>query len=288
MDYDLAKVLGQRRTVVKFKIGVSILLESLPVDKDIRAGLPAGVLIERANADLMRELLAEGLVNRSEIDTIVEDLSREMTVQLSTAVGKDVDFRVFIDEPTMKPNATGPIVLRGSASVSVEKGIDSKDEIANFIDVAKKFYLEGKEGWKVVYTIQLPEGIEIYKVDRSLKPSDFKEQPTISKDKRSLVEIVEGDLTDNVTIYVRPTFEKSITVLLPQPLCIGPIIMVVIVVMIVINRVIFSIWNMRGMRFVRNRIILFLILKCRTYHRIFHKLVYRSFSLKHLCFTCII
>jgi len=164
VDYDLAKVLGQRRTVVKFKIGVSILLESLPVDKDIRAGLPAGVLIERANADLMRELLAEGLVNRSEIDTIVEDLSREMTVQLSTAVGKDVDFRVFIDEPTMKPNATGPIVLRGSASVSVEKGIDSKDEIANFIDVAKKFYLEGKEGWKVVYTIQLPEGIEIYKV----------------------------------------------------------------------------------------------------------------------------
>ena len=63
-----------------------------------------------------------------------------------------------------------------------------------------------------------------------MKPSDFKEQPTISKDKRSLVEIVEGDLTDNVTIYVRPTFEKSITVLLPQPLCIGPIIMVVIVV----------------------------------------------------------
>jgi len=230
VDYDLIKVLGQQRTSFRFRVSVSVYLQSLPLDYDIKSSLPAGVTLDRANADLIRALIAEGKLDKSKIDSLVEDLSRQIKMQLSAALDKDVDFRVFIDQPTLGVNATGPIVLKGSADVTVEKSLNTQDSFGNLIDTAKRFYLQGRDGWTVTYKIGMPEGVEIYDVRRTLKASEFKVQPTVSKDKRTMVEVLDGELDDNVTIYVRPTFEKSIAEALPQPVCFMSIILVVVLI----------------------------------------------------------
>jgi hypothetical protein len=230
VDYDLIRVLAQHQTTLKFKVSVVIAMDGLTLDSDLEQGIPGNVTLERANADLIRALIADGKVERSKIDTMVDDLSLELQMQMSAAVDKDVDFRVFIDEHSLDKNATGPILMKGSATLSVDKDLNSKDSLISFLDTSKTFYLQGKEGWIVTYTIILPKGIEIYDVKRSLKASDFKQQPTVSHDKRSVVEVLDGDLSDNVTIYVKPTFDKTLSVIFVQPVCILSIVLVIVAI----------------------------------------------------------
>ena len=230
VDYDLMKVLGQHRTAFKFKVSVNLALESMPLDDEIQSSLPADVKLERANADLIRALIAEKKLDRARIDSLVEDLSRAMKLQLGYALGKEVDFRVLVDEHTLNASAMGAIYLRGSATVTVDKDLNAKDSLGSLIDTAKTFHLQGQAGWMVIYRITMPDGVEIYEVHRSLKASDFKTQPAITKDKRTMVEILENDLDDNVTLFVRPTVEKSIAVALSQPVCFLPIILVVVAI----------------------------------------------------------
>jgi len=234
VDYDLTRVLGQHRTSFKFKVSVTLALESMLLDQEIKNSLPADVKLERANADLIRALIADKKLDRSRIDSLVEDLSRTIKLQLGYALGKDVDFRVLIDEHSLNASATGPIYLRGAATVTVEKNLDSKDSLGSLIDTAKTFHLQGQAGWMVIYRITMPDGVEIYKVQRSLKASDFRTQPSVTKDKRTMVEILEGDLDDNVTLYVSPTAEKSMAETLPQPVCFLPIILVVVAIVCVV------------------------------------------------------
>ena len=234
VDYDLIRVLAQHQTTLKFKVSVVIAMDGLTLDSDLRKGIPGNVTLERANADLIRALIADGKVDRLKIDSQVEDRSRELQMQMAAALNKDVDFRVFLDEHSLDKNATGPILIKGSATLSVEKDLNSKDSLISFLDTSKTFYLQGREGWVVTYSIILPKGIEIYDVKRSLKASDFKQQPTVSKDKRSMVEVLDGDLDDNVTIYVKPTLDKTLVVIFVQPVCILSIVLVVIVIIVVV------------------------------------------------------
>jgi predicted RNA-binding Zn-ribbon protein involved in translation (DUF1610 family) len=230
VDYDLIRVLAQHQTTLKFRVSVTIALDGLTLDSDLRKGLPGNVTLERANADLIRALIADGKVERAKIDDMVDDLSVKLQMQMAAALDRDVDFRVFLDEHSLDKNATGPILMKGSATISVEKDLNSKNSLISFLDTSKTFYLQGKEGWIVTYTIMLPKGIEIYKVTRSLKQTDFKQQPMVSKDKRSLVEVLDGDQDDNVTIYVKPTFDKTLSVIIVQPLCILSIVLVIVAI----------------------------------------------------------
>jgi hypothetical protein len=168
VDYDLIRVIAQHQTTLKFKVSVTIALDGLTLDADLKNGLPGNVTIVRANADLIRALIADGKVERSKIDSMVDDLSLNLQMQMSAALDRDVDFRVFLDEHSLDKNATGPILMKGSATISVDKDLNSKDSLIGFLDTSKTFYLQGKEGWIVTYTIILPKGIEIYEVKRSL------------------------------------------------------------------------------------------------------------------------
>jgi hypothetical protein len=60
-----------------FALG-KLSLHSLPLDTEIKNSLPGGVTLDRANADLIRALIAEGRLNRSIIDSLVDDLSRQI------------------------------------------------------------------------------------------------------------------------------------------------------------------------------------------------------------------
>jgi|GEM_PF-6993783 len=231
VDYDLIRVLGQHQTTLKFKVSVTIALDGLTLDSDLEKGIPGSVKLERANADLIRALIADGKVDRTKIDNMVDDQSQKLQMQMSAALDKDVDFRIFLDEHSLDRNATGPILMKGSATISVDKDLNTKDSLISFLDTSKTFYLQGKEGWVVTYSIIMPKGIEIYDVKRTLKASDFKQQPTVSTDKRSLVEVLDGDLDDNVTIYVKPTLDKTLSVIIVQPVCIMSIVLVIVAIL---------------------------------------------------------
>ena len=230
VDYDLIRVLAQHQTTLKFKVSVSISIDGLTLDSDLKKGIPGNVTLVRANADLIRALIADGFVNRSKIDAMVSKQSQELQMEMSAAIGKDVDFRVFLDEHSLDRNATGPILIKGSATVSVDKDLNSKDDLGSFLDTSKTFNLQGRQDWVVTYTIIMPKGIVIYDVKRSLKASDFKQPPSVSSDKRSLVEVLDGDIEDNVTIYVRPTMDKTLSVIIVQPICILSIVLVIVAV----------------------------------------------------------
>jgi DNA-directed RNA polymerase subunit RPC12/RpoP len=232
-DTDIGRVLGNRETTVHFKINVNITIDAFPVEGALASMVPSDVEMEVASADFVRVLLAEGEINQSIVDDAVKELTPEISKMASDAAGTFVDLRMYVEENTLDANTTGPIRIKGSAKASRKKNIDSLNTIQpaqKVIEVGQVFRLQGKEGWAVAYNIEFPEGVEIVNVDHEKTTSSFVQPPTISRDKRSLTEVLWDGETDNVTIYVKPTTGMVAKEAIAQPICFMPIILVIVAI----------------------------------------------------------
>lgn len=227
-DTDIGRILGQGMTTIDFKIGIDIDVWAVPVVGNLSARVPMAIHMLRGSSDFIRVLMDDGVINRSIIDEVVDEVRPDLNSRISSIVGTFVDVRLYVDEPTLGINSTGPIRIHGSAKASKEKNIDSLDSIANVIEVGQKFPLLGKWGWFTAYEIKMPEGVEILKIERDLPDSYLAQPVKVSKDRRSFVEILDGGVMDNVTVYAKPTFGKTVSEALSQPLCFIPMILVIV------------------------------------------------------------
>lgn len=230
IDTDLGRALGSGMTTVTFKIDVSISVWSVPLSGELAALVPTGVDMRRATPDFVRRALAEGEVSRDTINESIDLITPEVSQQVTIAIGKEVDLRLFLVDQTLGPDATGPIELKGSAKASRDKDIDSEDMMQRVIEVGHRFVLRGREGWHVDYFISFPEGYEIVGHDHDIDKSLLPTAPKVSDDRREFIEVILGNNIDNVTIHVKPTLGKSVSEAIVQPICFGPIILVIVAI----------------------------------------------------------
>jgi DNA-directed RNA polymerase subunit RPC12/RpoP len=220
-DDSIRRVLGQRRTTIWFDIDIEVDVNSVPLEGALSEQVPKDIEMERADADFVRALLADGEINRSIIDDVVEGLRPIVVNKLTKALGGEAVVRLFVEEQSLDVNTSGPVRILGSATAEKEKDIDSLATVEHVIEVGQRFQLEGEEGWKVEYTISLPEGTKVVNVKHSRSMTEFEERPELSND-RVLTEVITDGGSDNVTLYVKPTVGYSARTVLSQPICSVP------------------------------------------------------------------
>jgi len=226
-DDSIRKVLGQRKTTIWFDIDIEVDVHSVPLKGALLSHVPQDIEMERADADFVRALLADGEINKSVIDEVMNDLRPVVVDRLSKALGGQVTVRLFVEEQSLDVNTSGPIRILGSAKAKKDKDIDSLATVQYVIEVGQRFRLEGKEGWKVGYTIRLPEGMKVVRVEHSKSMTEFSERPKVT-DERTFTEVITDGGSDNVTLYVKPTLGYSVRSALSQPICSVPVLLVMV------------------------------------------------------------
>jgi len=200
IDIDMSDValLAQK---MNYELNAKGRIRWMLLGSELEGGVPRNMEIEYVCADLIRLMYGEGLIDEEDIQNITGDMRDGLEEDSPFSADLDVEFTGYdgaYDFNDMDGRPAVEFTIHSEGEMSLKGG---ENVLLNMISIPLEFELASVEGWNTTYSILLPEGLSVSKMEVSdgkiTKTSDgFKHRVTVRIPKES--ESIDVKLTLNV------------------------------------------------------------------------------------------